>query len=117
MTQTGTKLRGNTYERKVGNWLESRAAELGWELIDHPWLYHSGGWCQPDFLLESPSGCFVLIEVKLTECDCAAQIAKYRRALAPHSVVALQICRRVTSPPIVDCLENTVDNGTMLLWL
>ena len=117
MTTNGTRARGGAYERKVGRWLVGQSESLGWHLHDHPWLYVGDTVCQPDFLLTSPSGCIILIEVKLTECDCTVQIAKYRRALASHQVTALQIARRITSRPTVDCLENTVDNGLMLLWL
>lgn len=113
----GTRGRGLTYERKVGQWLRLQIAGLGWQLFDHPWLQLADSVCQPDFVLISPSGCAIIIEAKLTECDCAAQTDKYRRALSGWPTTVVQIARRVTSRPTVSCFDDITDNGLMLLWL
>ena len=110
--EKGSRARGLTYERKVALFLEKVATSLGWQLHDHPWL---AGPMQPDFVLESPSGCFILIEVKLTEVDCSAQLAKYRSLLG--NVPALQICRRATNPSTAKVFEDLEQNSTMMLWL
>lgn len=114
---TATQHKGMVYEAKVWDWLSAQAAQLGWAFYDHPWLMLGTGVCQPDFLLIAPSGCILLVEAKLTECDCRAQTDMYKQALDEFDVIALQVARRVTSKPTVDCFENTIDNGLMLLWL
>ena len=114
---SGTRARGYTYERKVGEWLASYVQNLGWTFHNHPWLRDGKTVCQPDFLLESPSRCIIIVEVKLTETNCLPQFAKYKRALRGRPTTALQIARRIISPSTVDSLEETIDNGLMLLWI
>ena len=114
---SGTRARGYAYERAVGKWLQPQAKALGWTLHDHPWLRDGESICQPDFLLEAPSGCIIIIETKLTETNCAPQFTKYKRALNTRPTIALQIARRIISPSTVDSLEETIDNGLMLLWI
>ncbi len=114
--RSGTRARGAAYENRVGLWLARQAVELGWLLHNHPWLACGNRVCQPDFLLVSPSNCIILVEVKLIQCDCSGQIAKYKQALAGFSVTSLQIVRRLVSPSTVDSLESTIDGGVMLLW-
>jgi len=106
---TSAQRRGLAYERKVGRWLRNQ--HLGGTLHDHPWLV---GPCQPDFVVEY-SGCFLIIEVKLTQCDCERQFRKYSRIL-PNST-CIQICRRVTSPSTCPSILDAIDRGTVLLWL
>lgn len=113
----GTRSRGNAYEKRVGEWLRPQIEGLGWQLFDHPWITNGDSVCQPDYLAVAPSGCVLIIEVKLTQCDCSLQLAKYKKALAAWPTVGLQIARRLTSPSTVDCLENAIDNGVMLLWI
>lgn len=110
----GSKARGRAYERKVGEWLKPIAASLGAELHDHPWL---AGPCQPDFVIEFASSACIVVEAKLTQANCAAQLNKYRRALFPRQVITVQVCRRLIFPASIDCFEELTDNDTMLLWL
>ncbi len=112
-----SRMKGGVFERRVGFKLQKLVDELGWELFDHPWLVCGGRACQPDFVLVSPAGCQIVVECKLTECDCAGQMDKYRKALNGNPVIVLQVVRRVISKPTVDCFENMVDNGLMLLWI
>lgn len=110
----GTRSHGLTYERRVGRYLAEQAPTYGFTLHDHPWL---PGPCQPDFVLEFASGTCIVVEAKLTQTDCAAQLAKYKRALSPRAVLTLQICRRLTSPATVTSLDELTDADTMLLWV
>ena len=109
----GTKARGLAYERKVGRVLAALADECGFTLYDHPWL---AGPCQPDYVLESASGACLVVETKLTQVDCTAQLAKYRAALAPRSVVGVQVCRRLMSGSTVKCFEDVLDGDVLLFW-
>lgn len=114
----GAYARGAAYERKVGRWLAGHATALGWTFFDHPWLLDGTRYCQPDFILVSPSGCLLVVESKLTWVDCSTQVAKYRRALASFTVTHLLIVRRVVpgAPPIIPSFEDAVDGG-VLLWI
>lgn len=113
--QTASQKAGCAYERKVGRWVRPLAAELGFTLLDHPWLE---GPCQPDFLLVAPSGAVIIVEAKLTWVDCSAQRAKYQRVLAGRPTTFVQVCRRLTpqSPAPVDFL-SIEDNSVVLLWI
>ena len=116
-TYTGAKRAGLNYEKKVEQWLTRLARELGWELYSHCWLAEP--LCQPDFVLESPAGCCIVVEAKLTQVDCYAQIEKYKRALkvaGAEQVTGIQVCRRVRYFGIKD-FESLTDHDHMLLWI
>lgn len=115
--QSGTKAQGLAYEKKVGKVLSAYADTLGWEFHNHPWLQTGTIICQPDFLLIAPSGCILIVETKLTSCDCATQLRRYKKVLKSFPTTTLQIAKRVVTKSTVDCLDNTIDNGLMLLWL
>jgi hypothetical protein len=115
---TPAQRRGLAYQRRVGKWLHANWTDR-WEIIDGPWLV---GPCQPDFILlprnggETPTAAIVVIETKLTQCDCSHQLMKYRRALqhlAP--VVTIQIARRITTAPTASL--DPPQSGTMLLYV
>ena len=110
----GSRGRGIAYEKKVGRWLAAQLGGLGLTIYDHPWLE---GPCQPDFLIESVSGGILLIECKLTETDCSAQVAKYKSALAPQSVTWVQIARRVINRPDIRDILDARDGAVLLLWI
>lgn len=93
------------------------AEELGWTFYNHPWLRYGVGVVQPDFLLESPSGCVIICEAKLTEVDCTTQLNKYKYALRDRPTIGIQIARRITNPPTMQSLDDAIDNGLMLLWV
>lgn len=114
--QTGSRARGFTYERKVGAWLRALADQLGFQLLDHPWIKTDFGWCQPDFILESSAGCRIVVEVKLSQVDCRNQIQKYKKAA--QAATGVQITRRLArgATPVSDLLEAN-DHDVFLLWL
>lgn len=108
---------GLRYQARVEVALRPQAEALGLHL-------HSGLWftdpltglpCSPDILLESPSSCLLLIEVKLTQVDCSSQFSKYRRALG--DVPCVQVCRRLTSPSSMQSLEDALHGGVLLAYL
>lgn len=123
--------RGLRYQARVGRWL-AQCASHRWDIHVGPWLVGPTGPCQPDFVLTPRTGGtggvapgadlneqrpIVVIETKLTQCDCTAQLAKYKRALRHlGSVVTIQIARRVVTAPTVRSLDDPRD-GHMLLWL
>lgn len=114
----GSKGRGLSYERKVEKWLARSANSFGATLHSHPWLAApDGGVCQPDFVLEFASGAYILIEAKLTQVDCSAQLEKYKSALLPAKGIVVQLCRRLTTTPTIRALEDASGNDTMLLWV
>ena len=102
---------GLSYQKRVGKFLLEWATAIGWQLHNTPRLRG----CEPDFLLEAPSGCLIVVEAKLTQVDCQQQTARYKKVTG--SKVALQVCRRLVSPATVHCLEDAVDGGVMLLWV
>jgi len=69
-------MRGIRYQRKVEKAIA--ALGLGAKLHFGIWL---PGPLQPDVILEFTSS-IILIETKLSACDCSAQLARYVRALA-----------------------------------
>lgn len=113
----GAFARGAAYERAVGKWLGPLVLNLGWDFYDHPWLLSRGKYCQPDFVLQAPSGACIVVECKLTWVDCALQQEKYRVALAPLPVTSMMMVRRVVpaTPPLVS-LWDVVDGG-VVLWV
>lgn len=119
---TPAQRRGLRYQARVGKWLHANWSHL-YEITEGPWLQGPHGPCQPDFVLarrtaaEDRGAHLIVVETKLTQCDCSAQLARYKAALAPLGPAALvQIARRVTAPPTVRDLSNPCD-GTMLLYL
>lgn len=111
-TYTPVQKRGLRYQARVGVWLADEAATLGLTLHSGPWL---PGPCQPDFLLESPSRCLLLIEVKLSQVECHRQFDQYRQILGP--IPCIQICRRLQSPPTMQTLLDAHHGGTMMKFL
>ena len=119
---TSAQRAGLRYQSRVEHWLRPQVEELGLRL-------HSGLWfrdpatsspCSPDLLIESASSCLLLLEVKLTQTDCSAQFAKYRRALNSvgfPSVPCVQICRRLTSSSTMTDLLSCHHGGLMLVYL
>jgi hypothetical protein len=118
-------------EREVAKW----AAALGWTLHAGLWLLDplTSAPCSPDIVLESPGGCLLIIEVKLTQTDCSRQWAKYQRALMAeengsdrqrpldHShrspPPCIQICRRLTSPSTMSTLDDFHHGGVLLAFM
>ena len=119
-TLTPVQRRGLRYQARVGKWLATEAAQLGWTLQCAPWLRDpaTGAPCSPDFLIESPS-CLIIVEVKLSQVDCAKQEAKYRRALAPLCCPTsfVLMCRRLTAPSSIHRLSDFPRGGVMLAYL
>ena len=126
---TSAQRSGLRYQARVERQVRSWAEALGWRV-------HSGLWfldpatsapCSPDIVLETPSGCTLIIEVKLTQTDCSQQWAKYQRALgdgqspSPHSSSSLppciQICRRLTSPSTMSTLDDFHHGGVLLAFM
>jgi len=105
-----------TKAKRIGKQLQLLATELGWTLKDHQWICTLDGWLQPDFVLESPAGCCVLVECKLTWWDCSRQIEKYKKALREmkRPVISVLACRNLTpeAPPPVSNFEDIVDGST-----
>ena len=110
---------GLRYQRRVSKWLRQEARNLNLTLHSGPWLIDpaTDRPCQPDFLLESPGQCLLLIEVKLTQVDCTPQFTKYRRALRLPNLPCIQICRRLTSPATLRDLIDFHHGGVMLVYL
>jgi hypothetical protein len=120
---TAAQRRGLAYQRRVGQWLRGpHGPGPDWDIHEGPWLF---GPCQPDFVLTVSSAAeargvepkIVVLETKLTQCDCCWQLQKYRLALqhlAP--VICVQVCRRVTSRPTVSSWDELAD-GTMLVYV
>ena len=83
------------------------------------WFYDPGtkSPCSPDLVIESASGCLLLLEVKLTQVQCEAQFAKYRRALATPSLPCVQVCRRLTGLSTMTDLLSFHHGGVMLAYL
>lgn len=114
---------GLRYQWRVGRWLRANALSH-WDLMEGPWLAGPTGPCSPDFVLTPRLAAadadhpIVLLEVKLTQCDCTLQLSRYRRALEPLGpVVAIQVCRRVLEPPTVRGPDDFTHDGHMLLWV
>lgn len=120
---TSAQRAGLRYQERVATWLRPQVKALGMQMYSELWFTDplTGAPCSPDILLESPSSCLLLIEVKLTQVDCSNQLAKYRRALEKKTksspLVCIQVCRRLTSPSTMQSLEDAHDNGLMLLYL
>jgi len=82
-------IRGIRYQRRV----EKAIGALGLGA-----KFHFGIWLpgplQPDIILEFTSS-LILIETKLSACDCSVQLTRYTRALAPTGklIWAVQVAR------------------------
>jgi len=128
---TAAQRRGLRYQRRVGKWLRTSACAGAWDIHEGPWLQGPYGPVQPDFVLTpalAPAAAgnghlvMVVLETKLTQCDCTQQLRNYKWALrgiaacAAIPVVAVQVCRRVLTTPTVRDLPPAAD-GHMLLWV
>jgi hypothetical protein len=119
--KTGTRGRGHTYERRVGQLLTLLTEPLGWHLHDHKWINSSEGWVQPDFVLVSPSGRGLIIECKLTWRP-TNQLSRYERILASLGLpcIAVLACRNLTPEtprPVCSNFESLTPHCTWHLFL
>lgn len=114
---SGTKARGRAYEHRVGKRLAKLATALGWTLRDHEWLEHDGHWLQPDFVLQAPSGCCVLIECKLTWVECQPQILRYCAALEAGGFFCTPVlCVRNLTPECPSTIHQLEDAVPWAIW-
>jgi len=118
---TGAQRAGLRYQARVERWVRPQVEALGFTLHSGLWFRDpaTGAPCSPDLLIESASSCLLLLEVKLTQTDCIAQFAKYRRALqtVSPSVPCVQVCRRLTSPSSMKALSDFHHGGVLLAYL
>lgn len=122
---TPAQCRGLAYQRRVGQWLRGPYGPgADWDIHEGPWLE---GPCQPDFVLtprrsrgakpDEAQPTIVVLETKLTQCDCHWQLQKYRLALCHlGTIICIQVCRRVTSKPTVSSWDKLAD-GHMLVYV
>lgn len=108
---TPAQKRGFAYERKVQRKLETLLLPLGWTIRDHEWVEG----IQPDFVLESPSKCLLVVEVKLTQTDCEMQLGKYKHVLGCDT--GIQICRRLLPGAKPVDFWDVTDNDVVLWWI
>lgn len=95
---------GSLYERRVGQRLSVIAKSLGLILWDHQTISVGGSVAEPDFVLVSPAGAGILIEVKYTWEDTSAQRAFYTsllKSLGISPITSVTICRNLlpSTPP------------------
>ena len=96
---SGAQTIGKRYENRVGKYLEALSYEMGWDFDPQPWFQWGNRYCQPDFLIHSPSGGTLLFEVKYTWMDTTNQLRMYRdliRALGCSPITSITICRNLT---------------------
>jgi len=108
---TRAQKKGLGYERKVGRELKRLLLPLGWRVRDHEWV----DGVQPDFVLESPAGCLMVVEVKLTQTDCEMQLGKYKHVLGCG--IGVQICRRLLPGANPVDFWDAKDNDVVLWWI
>lgn len=100
-TNSPVQIIGFRYERAVGVKLGILAESFGFKLNAHKWIsYNNGLFAQPDFILVSPSGAAILIEVKHTWTDTSSQLRLYTRLLEKlglSPITSLTVCRNLTS--------------------
>ena len=91
---------GIRYEKRVEQELATFAVLLGFKLISHKWIkYNDWIFAQPDFILISPSGAAILIEVKYTWTDTLDQRKLYTRLLQKlnlNPTTSITICHNLT---------------------
>ena len=115
--------RGYAYEAKVGKHLATLAAGVGWELWTQQWLFHKGKFCCPDFVLISPGGCAVVVEVKLTYVDTSCQRFAYEQLLEllGYRVSSITVCKNlhpdVDTSAVVYSFEDCFPDSVVHLWL
>jgi len=108
---TPAQRKGFGYEKRVKTRLEQLLLPLGWRIRDHVWVEH----VQPDFVLESPGGCLLVVEVKLTQTDCEMQLAKYKHVLGCD--LGIQICRRLLPGANPVDFWDASDGDVVLWWI
>jgi hypothetical protein len=117
----GTRALGAAYERRVESFLRVLVSYLGWELHSHPWLRHNGQYIQPDFIMQSPADCLLVIEAKLTWIDCSGQLAKYRDMLESigFQVTTVQVVKNLTPfvPEYTSDFLQVQNGGLVHLWV
>jgi hypothetical protein len=110
---TGTKARGQAFERKVGKILEKLCVEANWTLHDHQWFIYTCGsdtkYFQPDFIIERPGEKGILIEAKLTWVDTSLQLNRYIEYLKIIGMVCFPLTVVKNLTPAVD-KERIVDD-------
>lgn len=118
-TLTQAQRAGLRYQARVEKWLRPQIETLGLVLHSGLWFHDpkTGRPCSPDLVIESASSCLLLLEVKLTQTDCNAQFAKYRRALQTPLLPCVQVCRRLTGPSTMAALADFRHGGVMLVYL
>lgn len=86
-------------------------------------MLNCGNYVCPDFVLISPAGCAIVVEVKLTWCDTSAQRFKYESLLEAlgYSVFSVTVCRNLTPftnrAMVVSDFHDIFPDAVVHLWL
>ena len=118
---TPAQTTGLRYERKVEQKLITLATSFRFELVSHKWIGYNGDlFAQPDFVLISPSGAAILIEVKYTYTDTSNQRKLYTRLLKElglNPITSFTICHNLTSEtPRDKIIHNFHDLQQDSIW-
>jgi hypothetical protein len=117
---SGVKLRGLTYEKRVGAHLRSIFPKV----YSGQWFQYvdatGGGYCQPDHFIVLKNG-ILCIECKLTETPVGfAQIRQlYRPILEKHyglPVVGVQAARHIRSHKFITDIKEALTSSRDVLW-
>lgn len=124
-TQTASRAKGYAYEKRVKKELQNVCEKEGWILHDHQWFEYKNGnevkFFQPDFIIERPNDVGIVIEVKLTYVDTAAQLSRYVEYLKIFGLICipLTIVKNLIPgvPSVIHEFAAITPGGVYHLWI